>query len=145
MLNILEFCSDGVRREALKAHIKTVHPSLKDNSINTLVNVIQSELDCLTSDGDQFVLTDRGRDFLESEDPGTLMDWLVTRILGVDHLLVILRDQGPSSRADTVRRIQKVNPGWTTEITARFIVRELLEFDMLDCDESNVLYSERCR
>ena len=139
LLNILEFCRNGATREDLKAHVKTVCPSLKDSSITTLINVIQSELNCLKSDGDQFVLTDRGSDFLESNDPGELMDWLVTRILGVDHVLVILRDQGTCSRAEMVRRIQQVNPGWTTTVVPYFIVGELLEFEILDCDESNVL------
>ena len=60
-------------------------------------------------------------------------------VLGVDHVLVILRDQGTCSRAEMVRRIQQVNPGWTTTVVPYFIVGELLEFEILDCDESNVL------
>ena len=75
MLNILEFCRDGATREDLKSHIKTISPRLKDNSINTQINVIASELNCLKLDGDRFVLTDRGHAFLESNDSGELMDW----------------------------------------------------------------------
>ena len=139
LLNILEFCRDGATREDLKSHIRTALPNLKDTSINTHINVIASELNCLESDGGRFRLTNRGYNFLESNDPEELMDWLVTRILGVDHLLVALRDQGPRSRAEMVARIQPVNPGWTTKITPYALVNGLIEFDIVDRDNNNVL------
>ena len=139
LLNILEFCRDGTTREDLKGHIKTVSPRLKDISINTQIYVIASELNCLKADGDRFVLTDRGHAFLESDDSGELMDWLVTKILGVDHALVILRNEGTCPKREIVRRIQQVNPGWTSTWAPNLIVRELREYDMLDSDESDVL------
>ena len=135
LLNILEFCRDGATREDLKSHIKTINPRLKENSINTQINVIASELNCLRRDGDRISLTDRGHAFLESNDPDELMDWLVTRILGVDHALVILRNEGHCPKREFVRRIQKVNPGWTAARTPHTIVRELQEFDVLNLDE----------
>lgn len=140
LLNILEFCRDGTSREDLKIHMKTINPRLKDNSINNQFNVIASELNCLRLDGDQVFLTDRGHAFLESNDPDNLMEWLVTRILGVDHALVILRDEGRCLRQELVRRIQQVNPGWTRPRVPYAIVRELQEIDMLDLDGSDVLF-----
>ena len=139
LLSILEFCREGVQREDLKSHIRTISPSLKDASIYTQVNVIARELNCLKPDGDRYVLTDRGRAFLESGDPAELMDWLVTKILGVDHVLVILREERSCSRRDLVSRIQRVNPGWNTKWTANQIVVELSKFGMLDLDESGVI------
>ena len=139
LLNILEFCRDGATREDLKSHIKTISPRLKDSSILTQINVIASELNCLKSDGDRFVLTNRGHAFLESDDSGELMDWLVTKILGVDHALVILLKEGPCKRLEIVPRIQQVNPGWTSTWAPDRIVRELREYDMLDSDENDVL------
>ena len=137
LLNILEFCRYGVTREDLVSHVKTVSPSLKESSINTQINVIASELNCLKSDGNRFLLTDRGHAFLESDDPEVLMDWLVTRILGVDHALVILRDETRCSWQELVRRIQEVNPGWTSTWPPNAIIRELRGFDMLELDDSN--------
>ena len=139
LLNILEFCRDGVTREELVSHVKTVNPNLKESSIGTQINVIASEINCLKSDGNRFVLTDRGHAFLESDDPEVLMDWLVTRILGVDHALVILRDETRCSWQELVRRIQQVNPGWTSTWAPHAIIRELRGFDMLDLDGSNFL------
>ena len=139
LLNILEFCRDGVTREELVSHVKTVNPNLKESSIRTQINVIAGELNCLKSDGNRFVVTDRGHAFLESDDSEVLMDWLVTRILGVDHTLVILQNETRCPRQVLVRRIQKVNPGWTSTRTPHAIIRELREFDMLDLDDSDFL------
>ena len=139
LLNILEFCRDGAMREDLKSHIKTLSPRLKDISINAQINVIARELNCLMSDGDRFVLTDRGHAFLESDDSGELMDWLVTRILGVDHALVILRNKGSCNRQEMVQQIQQVNPGWTSTWGPNLIVNGLREFDMLNYDENDDL------
>lgn len=82
------------------------------------------------------MLTDRGHAFLESDDPEVLMDWLVTRILGIDHALVILRDETRCSWQELVRRIQEVSPGWTSTRVPRAIIRELQELDMLELDDS---------
>ena len=140
LLNILEFCRDGVTREALVSHVKTVNPKLKESSIGTQINVIASELNCLKFDGSWFELTDRGHAFLESDDPEVLMDWLVTRILGIDHALVILRDETRCSWQELVRRIQEVNPGWTSTWGPQAIIRELRALDMLELDDNNFFY-----
>lgn len=139
LLNILEFCRDGTSREDLKIHINTIGPRLKENTINAQINVLASELNCLRQDRDQVVLTERGHAFLESNDPEKLMDWLVTRILGVDHALVILRDEGPCSNMELVSRLQPVNPGWGSQWGPRLIINGLREFEMLDREESGVL------
>lgn len=137
--SILEFCRDGVPREDLKSYIRTISPTLKENSINAQINVIARELNCLKLDGDRCVLTDRGHAFLESGDAAELMDWLLTRILGVDHVLDLLQTGGPHPRQEIVSRIQQINPNWTTEWVPRTIIKELQAFGMLDSDENDVL------
>ena len=133
--SILDFCGERVSKEDLKAYVKKINPSLKDSSISTQLNVIVSELNCLNRDGDHhYVLSDRGTAFLESGDPEDLMDWLVTRILGVDHVLVVLRDKGPCPKRDLVSRIQRVNPGWSTPWAPTMLVTELSKVGMLDSD-----------
>ena len=134
--SILDFSSEGVPREDLKSHVKTISPSLKDVSINAQINVIVSELNCLKPDGDHYVLTERGHAFLESGDPEDLMDWLVTRVLGIDHVLVILREEGSGPKEDLVNKIQQVNPGWTTTRTPAVMITELSKFGMLDLGKS---------
>ena len=139
VLNILESCRDGVSHEDLMSHFRAVNPSLKDSSINKLISALFREFNCLKVNGDQYVLTDRGHAVLESRDPSELMDWLVTRILGVDHAFVILRDEGSCLIEDLVRKIQQVNPGWTTKWTPDIIVNDLRILGMLVRDDDNVL------
>ena len=139
VLNILEFCRDGATREDLKSQIRTINPSLKDSSIATQINVLTSECNCLKWNRNQYVLTDRGHKLLESGDPAELMDWLITRILGIDHVFVILRDEGPCTMAEMVPRIQQVNPGWTSNWAPNLMVNELRAFGMLNRDENRIL------
>ena len=138
-LNILEFCRGGANRDDLKSQIGTISPSLKDSSIATQINIFTSEFNCLKRDVDQYTLTDRGNALLESGDPAELMDWLITRILGIYHVSVILRDEGPCTMVEMVPRIQQVNPGWTSNWMPNLMVNELRDFGMLDRDENRIL------
>ena len=139
LLDILEFCSNGVTREKLESHVKTVYPDRKKGTITTRIKRIEYEFDCLKPDGNGFVLTDRGHEFLESKDPEVLMDWLVTRILGVDHALVILRDETGCSSPELARRIQEVKPDWTGASGPNSIINVLKDLGMLDLDKSDTL------
>ena len=139
VLNILEFCRDGVTREDLKSHIRTINPALKDTSIALRINVLIGEFNCLKSNGDQYVLTDRGHALLESGDPGELMDWLITRILGVDHVFVILRDAVSCPMQDMMSKLKQVNPGWTSNWAPKDMVNTLRAYGMLTIDDKGVL------
>ena len=140
VLSILEFCRDGVSREDYMGHFRTVNPGLKDQSILIQTNVLRQEFNCLKSNKGRFVLTDRGHAVLESGDPEELMDWLITRILGVDHVFVILRDKGSCPIQDMVDKLKQVNPGWKSDWVPNTIVKELRAYGMLDPDDKGVLY-----
>ncbi len=139
VFNILEFCRDGVSREDLTSHFRTINPRLKDTTIAIQTNVLIGELNCIKWNKDQYVLTDRGHALLESGDPAELMDWLITRILGVDHAFVILRNEVSCPIADMVNRLKQVNPGWTSDWAPNTIVKELRALGMLVRDDDNVL------
>ena len=139
VLNILESCRDGVSLEDLMSNYRSNKPGLKDPTIKMQINALIREFNCLEFNGDQYFLTDRGHAVLESGDPAELMDWLITRILGVDHVFVILRDEGSCPIEDLVPKIQQVNPGWTTDWTPNTIVTDLRILGMLAREEHNVL------
>ena len=139
VLNILEFCRDGATREDLKSHIRTINPALKDSSIGLRINVLIGEFNCLRSNGDQYVLTDRGHALLESGDPVELMDWLITRILGVDHVFVILRDEVSCPMQDMMSKLKQVNPGWTSDWAPKDMVNTLRAYGMLTIDDKGLL------
>ena len=139
VLNILESCRDGVSHEDLMSHYRSAKPGLKDTSIKMQISALIREFNCLKLNGDQYFLTDRGHALLESGDPAELMDWLTTRVLGVDHVFVILRDEGSCPIEDMVDKLKQVNPGWTTAWTPNTIVTDLRILGMLVRDDRYVL------
>ncbi len=114
LLSTLRFVGDGVPREDLLEFLRSSAPDSKDSSLRVGINALQSEFDVLRREGDQYVPTERGRNVLATQDAGGLADWLLTRILGVDHLIAALRDRGPLPVGELTALVQTVNPGWTT-------------------------------
>lgn len=94
VLSTLEFVRRGVTREELIDFLRSSSPDVKVSSLGVTINAYQSELDVIRLEGDRYVLTERGENLLESQDPSHLADWLLTRILGVDKAIVALRDGG---------------------------------------------------
>ena len=113
-LSALEFARDGVTRPELIDFLRAGSPEVKESSLSVAVNVLQSELAVIKGSGDRYILTERGEDILESQDPSDLADWILTRILGADKAIAELRDRGPLSPNDLTVAIQAMNPGWTT-------------------------------
>lgn len=134
LLAILEFVREGVTREELKDHFRTIAPNLRDSSINTQIYALASEFACIKLEDDRYVLTDRGAAFLETEDPTELFDWLLTRILGVDNMLYWMREEGRLPRAEVVSRLQRVNPGWTSSYAPGTLLQWLRTFGAIELD-----------
>ena len=84
---VLDVVQDGLTREELKIQLRKDSPTAKDNTLNAIINCFQSELAVIRREGDQYVLTERGEALLESNDPDELADWMLTHILGVDHIV----------------------------------------------------------
>ena len=62
--------------------------------------------------GSQPVLTERGEAALETSDPDELRDWLLTRIFGIDHILVDeAQDTSPAQWAVIERLTQEFATG----------------------------------
>lgn len=115
VLGALEFAREGVTREEMLAYLRAEHPELKETSLSAVINVLQGELHVIRREGDRYVLTSSGQSLLESDDPSVLAPWLITRILGIDHALVALRNKGDQLRSELVPKILAANPGWTSD------------------------------
>jgi 5-methylcytosine-specific restriction enzyme B len=61
-LSTLEFVRDGVTRQELLDFLRTASPGVKDSSLSTMINVLQSELGVVRVDGDKYVRAPRHRD-----------------------------------------------------------------------------------
>jgi hypothetical protein len=138
VLSILEVVGDGMTREELMQHLRATNPKAKDVSLGMTINVLKSELGTIRSDGQQYVLSERGRAVLESQDPDELRDWLLTRVLGVDNVILILRDRKQVEVSELIRDLQEVNPGWTSTFGPKSLLSWLRSLDVVElrADES---------
>jgi MoxR-like ATPase len=122
VLSTLEFVRKGVTREELIDFLRSSSPDVKIDSLRVTINSYQSELDVIRLEADRYVLTERGDNVLESQDPSYLADWLLTRILGVDKAIVELRDSGPLATPELIAAVRSANPGWTSNFIPQAIL-----------------------
>jgi 5-methylcytosine-specific restriction enzyme B len=122
VLSTLEFVRKGVIREELIDFLRSSSPDVKVSSLGVTINSYQSELDVIRLEVDRYVLTERGENVLESQDPSFLADWLLTRILGVDKAIVELRDRGPLAPPELIAAVRSVNPGWASDFVPQSIL-----------------------
>ena len=127
LLTILEFVKEGVSRDDLLDYLRSTNPDHKENTLRTVVNILRGELAVIKQVGDQYRLSAQGEAVLESGDPSELGAWLVTRILGVDHVLKAL-ESGPETKANLVSLLQRVCPAWTSTFVPNALLTWLLSF-----------------
>lgn len=130
LLTVMEFVKEGVSREELLDYLRTSNPDHKENTLRTVINILRSEFAVIKQVGDKYGLTDRGDAVLESGEASELGDWLVTRILGADHVLKTL-ESGPQSRANLLALLQRVHPGWTTTFAPNALLSWFVSFRAL--------------
>lgn len=132
VLSTLEFVRDGATRTELLDFLRASSPEAKLNTLGMAINVLKSELAVIKDDGERYVLTERGVDVLESQDPSHLADWLLTRILGPDRALAELRAQGPLKTPELLAAIRSMNPGWTADFAPQGIVSWLRSLGLIE-------------
>jgi MoxR-like ATPase len=136
LLSALEFVRDGVTRDELIDFLRISAPDSKVSSLGVTINVFKSELGAIKLDGDRYVLTERGENVLESQDPSDLADWLLTRVLGVDNAIMALRNQGPMSASGLTAFLRTVNPGWTSDFAPQAILGWLRSMGVIHTEGS---------
>jgi MoxR-like ATPase len=132
VLSTLEFVRDGATRTELLDFLRASSPDAKVNTLGMAINVLKSELAVIRDDGDRYVLTERGVDVLESQDPSHLADWLLTRILGPDKALAELRDRGPLKTPELLAALRSMNSGWTADFVPQAIVSWLRSLGLIE-------------
>lgn len=113
LLGLLPPLDEGLTRDEFVALIGQVNPDLAERSHAPFINVVAREFDLCVREGDLYRLSARGINLLESQDPHELADHLLTRVLGIDHVIRRLTS-GPAPKSEFVALLQRVNPGWTS-------------------------------
>lgn len=110
---IIKFAKGGCKRAALIHHMQTVKTENRERSL-------QNHLDKLFTwgviqvRGGVIDLTPRGEGLVETGEPDEISDWLLTRVVGFDHLLVALQRQ-PMSKPESHLFLQGKNSKWPSE------------------------------
>ncbi|RDK09137.1 restriction endonuclease [Cupriavidus lacunae] len=145
LLSFLPALDEGLTREEFSDLISQANSELAPQSIGTSINVVMREFDLCRREGDIYRLSPRGINLLDSQDPQELADHLLTRVLGVDHVLQALSHEPKAKRA-LVALLQQVNPGWTSDFAPTSLLGWLVSIDVVRLDaERKYQLSERGR
>lgn len=131
LLSLLPPLDEGVSRDEFVALIGQVNPDLAERSHAPFINVVAREFDLCIREGDLYRLSARGINLLETQDPHELADHLLTRVLGIDHVIRSLAT-GPASKTALVAMLQRVNPGWTTTFAPTAQIGWLVSLGVID-------------
>jgi hypothetical protein len=138
LLGYLPELSEGVSKEEFSDIIRQSNPELAPSSLITCINVVSREFDLCKRDGDTYRLSARGINLLETQDPDELADHLLTKILGVDHVVKVL-DSAPQSKASLVAMLQKVHPGWTSDFAPTSLLGWLTSLGVIEVGDKKQL------
>lgn len=131
LLGFLPELNEGVSREEFADLIKQANPELAANSLITSINVVSREFDLCKREGDTYRLSARGINLLETQDPDELADHLLTKVLGVDHVLKAL-DETPQAKSSLVSMLQSVHPGWTSDFAPTSLLYWLSSLGLIE-------------
>lgn len=131
LLGFLPELSEGVSKEEFADIIKQANPELAANSLITSINVVSREFDLCKRDGDTYRLSARGINLLGTQDPDELADHLLTKVLGVDHVLKAL-EKAPETKANLVAMLQGVHPGWTSDFAPSSLLGWLSSLGLIE-------------
>lgn len=138
LLAMLEFAKDGCKRADFLEHIRSVNPKLAPSSLATNLNALIAEWGVLRTVGDDLQLTPRGEALLESGEPEEVSDWLLTRILGFDNLLYMLRERALPQK-QVVANLQHVNPGWTSDFAPTVLINWAKGMELAEADSDKTI------
>ncbi|MET3465097.1 McrB family protein [Variovorax atrisoli] len=115
---------------------------IKSTSLTTMRRAISTELDLCTQRGSTYVLSERGKRLVQTQDPDELKDHLLHRILGVDHVIRAL-SENPMSREEVLALLRQVRPAWTTDFIPSSIQHWLRDLDVVKSENRKLQLTER--
>ncbi|WP_374429372.1 McrB family protein [Ideonella dechloratans] len=136
LLGFLPELNEGVSKDEFADIIKQANPELAPSSLITNINVVSREFDLCKRDGDTYRLSARGINLLETQDPDEFADHLLTKVLGVDHVVKAL-EAAPQSKASLMSMLQGVHPGWTTDFAPSAMLVWLSSLGVIEAVDIN--------
>ncbi|MBO9356872.1 restriction endonuclease [Bordetella petrii] len=138
LLSYLPELNEGVSKEEFADIIRQSNPELAPSSLMTCINVVSREFDLCKRTGDTYILSARGANLLDSQDPDELADHLLTKVLGVDHIIKALAHSS-QSKSNLITLLQQVNPGWTTDFAPSALLSWLISLNTIEVTDKKLL------
>jgi 5-methylcytosine-specific restriction protein B len=135
LMGFVQLLQDGLTREEFGDAIKRENPKLGQQSVGTVIHTVSKEFDLCTMESGIFRLSARGLNLLGSQDPDELCDHLLTKILGVDNIIVGLRE-GPQTKSNLHDLLKSVNPGWTSPFAPSSLLGWLTSLQVVESAKS---------
>lgn len=136
VLRTLDFVGDGTTGDALMVYLRSLSPELQPDSLNVIIGTLKNQLGVIRQEGDQFFRTALGERLAATGDPNELADWLLTRVLGIDHVIAALRNGGPLPAQDLVAVLRQAHPGWSTDFASDVMLSWLRSFGVIELDSN---------
>lgn len=131
LLGLLTSLDEGLTREEFLAAVAQAVPDLAPSSQATFINVVAREFALCVRENDLYRLSARGLNLLDTRDPYELADLLLTRVLGIDHVVKALATQ-PQSKGELIALLRRVNPGWTTNYAPSAVLQWLVSLRVIE-------------
>ena len=114
-IKVVDFTKNGVTREELAEFYKQESPGIKSSSVNTQLTQFRQSLGLLKQENDVLTPSPLGEELLESHDPNTLVERLLTHIVGFDVVLYELKTRDTLKKSDLYAALKRHYPKWTTD------------------------------
>ena len=145
LLSVVEYVNNNPAKDDLHEFMSAGSPAKKERTVSIEIYSIEKEFNAIEPQGNWYSLTDTGKKLLETRSPEAVRDWILTQILGPDHVLVAL-SKGARTRQDVTELLQEVNPGWKSEAAPHQMVSWLRALEVVEIDPgSNLVLTERGR
>lgn len=139
LLELLPELQEGLSRVEFEDLIAQRNPGLLKASIGVNINSLSREFDLCRRQGDDYFLSPRGINLLETRDPDELCDHLLTRIFGIDHVLVYLGDS-PEAKAKLISVLQAAHPSWTSTYAPNALLSWLSSLNVIETGSDGKLH-----
>lgn len=111
---VVALIGDGANHDDLVSLLVAGPPPWNERSAKHCLGGIKAGLRVFDRNGARVRLTDSGRALRQTGDPDSLREWMLTGLLGFDHLLVWMA-AAPRPKRWLLDELRQVNRGWTTD------------------------------
>ncbi|MCV2355391.1 hypothetical protein LNV09_14650 [Paucibacter sp. B2R-40] len=138
LLSFLPELKDGISKDEFADLVKQANPELAQSTLNSNINVVAREFDLCRRDGEMYTLSARGINLLSTQDPDEFADILLTRVLGVDHVIKGLETEA-QPKTSLVTLLKSVHPGWTSDFAPTSILNWLTSLSVIEVNDKKLL------